>query len=110
MPQNPDPVYVALGTRMRDLRKAAHITQETVAIETGLSRQSVANIEKGRQRFMVHTLLDIARALGVTPTVLLPQASERQVTFNVDLYPNATPKEKRVVLSFLESEPKPPRS
>jgi transcriptional regulator with XRE-family HTH domain len=37
-----------------------------------LSRTSVTNIEKGRQKMMLHTLWQFASALGVDPTVLLP--------------------------------------
>ncbi len=76
-------VYETIGRRLHDIRKAKGITQAVVASEAGLTRQSVANIEHGRQRFMVHTLLDAARALGVPPTDLLPQPEGSEVTMDL---------------------------
>jgi transcriptional regulator with XRE-family HTH domain len=103
MPPDVDAIYLAVGSRVREIRQATRITQAAIAAETGLSRQSVANIEKGRQRFMVHTLLDIARALGVEPVSLLPAAEGLKVSLDVDQF-GLSPKAKRFVLSVLESK------
>lgn len=103
MPPDVDAIYLAIGSRMRDIRLTTRITQAAVAAEAGLSRQSVANIEKGRQRFMVHTLLDIARALGVDAVSLLPAGDGRTVSLDVDQF-DLSPKAKRFVLSVLESK------
>jgi len=89
---------------MREIRQATRLTQVMIAAETGLSRQSIANIEKGRQRFMLHTLCDIARALGVDPSSLLP-ATNNLSLLSVDMDQFAlSPKAKRFVLSVLESK------
>jgi transcriptional regulator with XRE-family HTH domain len=96
-------IYLAVGSRVREIRQATRITQAAIAAETGLSRQSVANIEKGRQRFMVHTLLDIARALSVEPVSLLPASEGLKVSLDVDQF-GLSPKAKRFVLSVLESK------
>jgi transcriptional regulator with XRE-family HTH domain len=98
-----DAVYSAIGSRIREIRQAARLTQSAVAAEAKLTRQSVANIEKGRQRFMLHTLLDISRALDVEPASLLPAASSLKVSLDVDQF-GLTPKAKRFVLSVLESK------
>lgn len=37
-----------------------------------MTRTSVTNIEKGRQKLLLHTFADIARVLGVAPETLLP--------------------------------------
>lgn len=80
-----DSIYEAAGKRIQELRTARRITQAAVAAEARLSRQSVANIEHGRQRFMFHTLLSIARALGVPPAELLPPPDEGiETTMNLD--------------------------
>jgi len=47
-------------------------TAEELAKQLSLTRTSVINIEKGRQQVFVHTLTDLARALGVSPSHLLP--------------------------------------
>ncbi len=49
------------------------MTQKTLADEIGMSRASVANIEAGRQRIVLHQAIEIAQALDL-PSVaeLLP--------------------------------------
>jgi hypothetical protein len=39
----------------------------------GLSRTSIANIEAGRQKILLHQLLDLAAAVEVHPSALLPE-------------------------------------
>ncbi len=63
--------YAAIGRRIADIRKNK-MTQETLAAELKLTRTSVINIEKGRQQILLHTLIDIARALQISPTDLIP--------------------------------------
>lgn len=65
-------VYVQIGRRVRRARRRASLTQATVADRTSLSRASIANIERGEQRFMVHCLFELASALGVALEKLLP--------------------------------------
>lgn len=67
-----EPVYVEIGRRVRRARRRVSLTQAAVADRTSLSRTSIANIERGEQRFMVHCLFELASALGVTPERLLP--------------------------------------
>lgn len=63
--------YLAVGRRIAELREGK-MTQESLAIELRLTRTSVINIEKGRQQIFLHTLVNIARALKVLPSDLLP--------------------------------------
>lgn len=64
-------LYRLLGSRIRDVRRAAGLTQAELASAMSLSRTSVTNIEKGRQHLLIHSLFDIARAVGGTPEELL---------------------------------------
>lgn len=48
------------------------MTQDALAEKLNLTRTSVINIEKGRQQVLLHTLVNIARALQVSPTDLIP--------------------------------------
>ncbi|MCB9924345.1 MAG: helix-turn-helix transcriptional regulator [Planctomycetaceae bacterium] len=68
--------YEEVGRRIRDARKRRKppLTQETLAGLVSLTRTSITNVEKGRQRFLLHTLADIANALQVAPASLLPQS------------------------------------
>ena len=94
-------IYRVVGRRFREIRTSKGITQADVATETGLTRQSVANIELGRQRFMLHTLFDVARALGVSPAELLP--SDGGIEMSVDLQQDIQKVESPAARRFAES-------
>lgn len=69
-------IYKEFGRRLRQSRKAAELTQETLGEQIGLSRTSITNIEKGRQRIPLHVLFLLASAVGVDPGTLLPERKE----------------------------------
>lgn len=60
-----EPIYAAIGARIKTQRKRKGISQESLAAKIALTRTSVVNIEQGRQRLLVHTVAKIADALGV---------------------------------------------
>lgn len=64
--------YKELGSQIRKARNKALLTQESLAEKVSLTRTTVTNIEKGRQQLLVHTLVDIAKALNVSIELLLP--------------------------------------
>lgn len=64
--------YAVLGRKIADIRGQLGMTQEALASKISLSRTSIINIEKGRQQLLVHTLVDISRALRVAPSDLIP--------------------------------------
>lgn len=66
-----EPIYERLGHRLQGLRVVNGITQEEMAVRVGLVRTSIANIEAGRQRILLHQLYDFAAALKVRPDRLL---------------------------------------
>ncbi len=68
-----DPFYVKVGTQIRAIREKRELNQDALADAVKLSRTSICNIEKGRQKLLLHTLCDIARVLSVAPMELLPQ-------------------------------------
>jgi transcriptional regulator with XRE-family HTH domain len=67
-----DEFYAEVGRLVRVAREAAGITQDALADQVELSRTSVTNIEKGRQKIALHTLFLVASAVGVEPASLLP--------------------------------------
>lgn len=75
-PRVVEDVYVRIGQRIRELRTARspRVSQARLANDVGLSRVSMANIERGRHRVQVHVLYAIARVLSVSVTELLPTA------------------------------------
>ena len=70
--------YAAAGIKIRDARHQQHLTQEAVASRVSLTRTSIINIEKGKQQLLVHTLVDLARALSVQPGDLLPDVTQTE--------------------------------
>lgn len=66
-------LYLQLGKRIREARKGAGLTQAELASLISLSRTSVTNIELGRQHILLHTLYDMASALGREVTDLMPE-------------------------------------
>lgn len=58
-------IYRLIGSRIAQRRKDLRLKQVEVAAEIGLTRASLANIEKGRQKIMLHQIYKIAEALRV---------------------------------------------
>jgi transcriptional regulator with XRE-family HTH domain len=63
--------YQEFGERLRREREG-RFSQSQLADRVGLSRASIANIERGRQRVPLHMLRVFARELGIEPQSLLP--------------------------------------
>lgn len=51
---------------LREKRRGAGLTQSQLAAAVGVSRQTIANIEKGDYSPSVHLALDICQQLGTT--------------------------------------------
>jgi len=66
-----EPVYTLIGARIRMIREALDITQGDLAKRLHMTRGSLANIELGRQRVLLHSVDNIAKALGTTQKHLL---------------------------------------
>jgi transcriptional regulator with XRE-family HTH domain len=66
-----DSVLVALGKRIRTLRKEAKLTQEELAARAGLSANYVGGVERGERNAGITALVALARGLEVTVTKLL---------------------------------------
>ena len=63
------------GARVRAARKEAGLSPKALASLVGLSRSSIANLEAGRQRVPVHVIWNLADALAVPVSKLLPEPS-----------------------------------
>lgn len=67
----PDTFHEELGRRIRAAREGK-LTQAGLGARVGLSRTAITNIECGRQRLLVDQLVEIAAAIGVAASDLLP--------------------------------------
>ena len=54
----------SLGGRIRELREAAGLTQEALAVRAGVGRVTLVRVERGEQSPRFETLVAVARALG----------------------------------------------
>lgn len=74
-------IYVTFGGAMSVRRKQLEMTQNDLAAQTGLSRASIANIERGHQNVALHHLYTIAAALKVSDVSdLLPSLKSATAT------------------------------
>ena len=56
--------FIALGTRIAELRKTQNITQVQLAETLGISQQTMNAYEMGHRRVPVSALTSLARSLG----------------------------------------------
>jgi transcriptional regulator with XRE-family HTH domain len=61
-----DDLYRALGRAIADRRRDRGLSQAAVARAIGLTRASLANLEGGRQRVLLHHLYRLVPTLGLT--------------------------------------------
>ncbi|MGW4370770.1 helix-turn-helix domain-containing protein [Nocardia takedensis] len=80
--------YVELGTRIRNARTTKKISQQELADEVGLKRSSIANIEAGRQRSVVHLIALVGQSLSLTPDELFPEIREEGEIGDVEITQN----------------------
>ncbi|HRY01940.1 MAG: helix-turn-helix transcriptional regulator [Hyphomicrobiales bacterium] len=76
-PAMEDRLYRLFGSRVRALREEKNVTQDELAKRVDLSRTSITNIERGRQRVLLHQMVGIAQALDADPTELIPKPESK---------------------------------
>ncbi len=64
-------ILVALGQRVRELRKKKGFSQEAFADATGLHRTWMGAVERGERNLSFHNLVLISKALGITLSQLV---------------------------------------
>ncbi len=75
MKQKPTIIEADIGKRIKSLRNKKRITLESLAIETGFTKGYLSKVEKSEKAPPISTLGIIARALGVTISLLLGEES-----------------------------------
>ena len=63
--KNEDRFLKELGERLRELRKAKGLTQEQIALDTGIDRGFISEIENGHKNPSMYTMARILRYLKV---------------------------------------------
>ena len=106
-------LYQEIGRRVARARTAAGLSQAKLAAKVKVTRTSVVNIERGRQRPPVHLLWAMAEALDVEAGSFLPrrrELAERGAPVQLDATTVASieqaarddPATKRLLLDFIQ--------
>jgi transcriptional regulator with XRE-family HTH domain len=74
MAPSPDPFYLEVGRRIHGFRGTKGLTQGELGLRLTppVTRASIANLENGRQRLLLHTFIQIAEILECELGDLVP--------------------------------------
>lgn len=83
-----EPFYLELGRLLSAARAKAGLSQQQLGdrLQPPMTRAAIANMETGKQRVLAKTLVELADALGVAVTDLIPPGAARQATKRPDLH------------------------
>lgn len=76
-------ILAQFGARLRELRFSAGLTQEALALNSGLDRSYVGQVERGERNISLENIVRLANGLGIAPYKLLepPQSKKsRHIT------------------------------
>ena len=73
-----EPFYEALGLRIQKARAHKKMTQAQLglSLKPPSTRASIANIENGKQRVLIHTFVQLAKCLEVRIQDLIPNSDD----------------------------------
>ena len=74
MAQRPDPLVVALGRAIRELRSERDWSQEELSLRSGVHRNYIGGLERAERRPSVETVGKLADALGIKPSQVFKRA------------------------------------
>lgn len=72
-------VVQLLGRNVRRYRKLKGMTQEQLALEAGMERSYVSDLERGQRNPSIRALARLAEALSIQPMRLLEPADESSI-------------------------------
>jgi transcriptional regulator with XRE-family HTH domain len=65
------------GLRLAEVRKAKGLSQERLALESGLARSYLGGVERGQRNIALLNICRLAETLGVTPASLLEPPAKK---------------------------------
>jgi transcriptional regulator with XRE-family HTH domain len=71
--------YKAFGKAVYKYRNQANLSQKALAEIVGLTRSSIANIEAGKQRVLLHDIAWFAYAMQIEPETLVADVWRKAV-------------------------------
>jgi transcriptional regulator with XRE-family HTH domain len=100
-----------LGAAVRELRKAAGLSQRELAEKSGIAKQAITNIERGATLPTLRTLERLAVALHLPPSEVLRRAEGQTRAGDAmdaqqrDLWNSLDPDARKLVLDLLQPLP-----
>ncbi|MBF4982809.1 helix-turn-helix transcriptional regulator [Nonlabens mediterrranea] len=73
---NTELLYSLLSSRLKELREEKDISQQEMSQHLSLSRASINNIEAGRQKPNLHTIMGYAELLDIDLKHIIPSINE----------------------------------
>lgn len=74
MAKRPDPLVVALGKAIRDLRSERDWSQEELSLRSGVHRNYIGGLERAERRPSIETVGKLAKALDLKPSQVFRRA------------------------------------
>lgn len=65
------------GLRLAQIRRAKGLSQERLALESGLARSYLGGVERGQRNIALLNIYRLAETLGITPASLLEPPSKQ---------------------------------
>lgn len=99
--------YYAIGQRIRKIRKAQGLSQETLAEQAGISVTHMSHIETGNTKLSLPVLVDLAEILDVRTDDLLYDgiSAERSSTIDeiVQILNTCTAQQLKIIKNILKT-------
>jgi transcriptional regulator with XRE-family HTH domain len=89
-----------IGSLIREMRKAAGMSQMRLADKIGVSYQQVQKYEKGASKLSVPRLMQIAEIFGVPVTAFLGEGELGKVAETQAAYSNVTEDEAKLLMLY----------
>ena len=70
-----DPL-VLFGLRLKELRKEKNISQERLALDAGIARSYLGEVERGKRNIALLNIYKLANTLAVEPNELLKKPNK----------------------------------
>jgi transcriptional regulator with XRE-family HTH domain len=70
-------LLAVFGQVVKDARLSQNMSQEDLGFKSGLNRNYVADIEKGRRKPSIITIFSLAKGLGLSPSVLISRTDQQ---------------------------------
>jgi transcriptional regulator with XRE-family HTH domain len=61
---------IAFGKKLKEAREAANLSLRELAAASGVDHSNIAQIEKAERDPQLSTIIELAKALGISPTAL----------------------------------------